>query len=122
MTKCSRCGGKLRRVHRTLLERFLYLAIYECPDCDIETFVPRPYQHHFGPHSRCPHCGTLRLIRLKQRDRIDRMHGGFLNALERIAGGKLVHCRFCRLQFYDRRPLATEAPTAGEQEMDSVEQ
>jgi hypothetical protein len=105
-----------------LLERFLYLAIYECPDCDIETFVPRPYQHHFGPHSRCPHCGTLRLIRLKQRDRIDRMHGGFLNALERIAGGKLVHCRFCRLQFYDRRPLATEAPTAGEQEMDSVEQ
>ena len=121
MTKCSRCGGKLRRVHRTLLERFLYLAIYECPDCDTETFIPRPFQHHFGPHCRCPHCGTLRLIRLKQRDHIDRMHGGFLNALERIAGGKLMHCRFCRLQFYDRRPLASEAPTAEAQEMDPAE-
>jgi hypothetical protein len=122
MTKCSQCGGKLRRVHRTLLERFQYLAIYECLECDLDTFVPRPYQHHLGPYSRCPHCGTLRLSRLKQRDRIDRMHRGFLNVLERLAGGKLIHCRFCRLQFYDRRPLAAEAPTPGEQEMGPAEQ
>jgi hypothetical protein len=32
-----------------------------------------------------------------------------LNLLERIAGrGKLFHCRWCRLQFYDRRPLSSE--------------
>jgi len=99
----------MRRVHRTFLEHFQYLGIYECKECGKENSVPRPFQHHLGPHSRCPRCGTLRLSRLKEPDRIDRMHGGFLNLLERLAGGgKLIHCRFCRLQFYDRRPLASE--------------
>jgi hypothetical protein len=56
-------------------------------------------------------CGSYRVTRLKTPDRIDRFHTGFLNFLERIAGkGKLVHCRWCRIQFYDRRPLATEIP------------
>jgi hypothetical protein len=36
------------------------------------------------------------------------MHGGFLNFLERMASGRLHHCRYCRLQFWDRRPLASE--------------
>jgi hypothetical protein len=37
------------------------------------------------------------------------MHGGFLNFLERVASkGRLFHCRWCRLQFYDRRGLATQ--------------
>jgi hypothetical protein len=34
------------------------------------------------------------------------MEPGILNLLERIAGGVLYHCCFCRLQFYDRRELA----------------
>jgi len=117
MIKCSQCGGKLRRVHRTFLERFLYMAIYECRECDSEQYVERPYTHHFGPHCRCPHCGTYRVSRLKERDRIDKMQGGFLNLLERLAsGGKLVHCRFCRVQFFDRRILASEATQAEVQE------
>jgi hypothetical protein len=52
------------------------------------------------------------------------MHGGFLNLLERlISKGRLFHCRWCRLQFYDRRGLATQvearppaAPVAPEPE------
>jgi hypothetical protein len=37
------------------------------------------------------------------------MHGGFLNLVERVMGkGKLFHCRWCRLQYYDRRSLASE--------------
>jgi hypothetical protein len=33
--------------------------------------------------------------------------------VERVAGkGKLFHCRWCRLQFYDRRILATELAKA----------
>ena len=51
------------------------------------------------------------MVRLKQRDKIDRMQGGFLNLLERVAGkGRLFHCRWCRLQFFDRRPLAANVP------------
>jgi DNA-directed RNA polymerase subunit RPC12/RpoP len=112
MMKCGHCGGKLRRVHRTLLERFRYLAIYECLECDTEQCVPRPYQYHFGPQARCPRCGTYRLSRLKGRDRIDAMRGGPVNFLKRLGRGKLTHCRYCRLQFYDRRPLMS-APEGG---------
>jgi hypothetical protein len=56
-------------------------------------------------------CGSFRVTKLKTPDRIDRFHGGFLNIVERILSkGKLVHCRWCRIQFYDRRPLANELP------------
>jgi DNA-directed RNA polymerase subunit RPC12/RpoP len=105
--KCGQCGGKLRRVHRTFWERFSYMAIYECRKCEREEFAPRRYRYHLGQNTRCPVCGSFRVVKLKHPDRIDRMHTGFLNFLERISGkGKLFHCRWCRLQFYDRRELA----------------
>ncbi len=89
------------------------MAIYECRKCEREEFAPRRYRYHFGPFCRCPACGSHRVVRLKQPDKIDRMHGGFLNLLERIAGkGRLFHCRWCRLQFFDRRPLATKIQAA----------
>jgi hypothetical protein len=70
-----------------------------------------------GPASRCPVCGSYRISRLKSPDRIDRFHGGFLNLLERVAGkGRLFHCRWCRLQFYDRRPLSNEITSGAQQE------
>jgi DNA-directed RNA polymerase subunit RPC12/RpoP len=108
MIKCEKCGGRLRRVHRTFFERFSYMAIYECRDCDREHFYPRRYTYHFGPYCRCPHCGAFRVTRLKAPDRIDPVYTGFLNYLERLVGGRLHHCRFCRVQFYDRRMLASE--------------
>jgi hypothetical protein len=62
-------------------------------------------------------CGTYRVVRLKQPDKIDRHHGGFLNLLERVLGhGRMFHCRWCRLQFFDRRELSWESrgsPRAG---------
>ena len=62
-----------------------------------------------GPACRCPICGSYRVSKLRSPDRIDRFHRGFLNLVERFAGsGQLYHCRWCRLQFYDRRPLAAE--------------
>jgi DNA-directed RNA polymerase subunit RPC12/RpoP len=110
MHKCSQCGGTLRRVHRRFFERFGYLAIYACKECQNEEFVPRRYKYHFGPHARCPNCGTLRIVKLKEPDKIDPMHVGFLNFLERMFGGRLFHCRYCRCQFYDRRRTAAETP------------
>lgn len=106
--KCPRCGERLHRIHRTFFERFRYLAIYECRSCDREEYFPREWAMHLGEAARCCKCGTFRLTRLKEPDRIDRMHKGFLNFLERISGGRLYHCRFCRLQFWDRRPLRSE--------------
>jgi len=93
----------MRRVHRTLLERLSYLAIYQCKECQAEDNMPRRYRLHLGKQPRCPKCGTFRISRLKEPDHIDPYHTGFLNLLERMAGGRLFHCRFCRIQFWDRR-------------------
>jgi len=110
--KCKHCGGRVRRVHRTFFERFSYMAIYACRDCDSEKLYPRPYMYHFGPLCRCPRCGTFRVTRLKAPDKIDRLNPGFLNYLERLVGGTLYHCRYCRVQFYDRRMLTEEKTAA----------
>ena len=50
------------------------------------------------------------------------MHTGMLNTLERMVGGKLFHCRYCRLQFWDRRRLQSEvlADAAAAKEEESV--
>jgi DNA-directed RNA polymerase subunit RPC12/RpoP len=103
MHKCAHCGGRLRRVHRTFLEKVGYMAIYRCGSCHNEQVVLRRWRYHLGPQARCPQCGTLRLTKLKRADPIDPMYTGFLGFLERLMHGKLYHCRYCRIQFYDRR-------------------
>jgi hypothetical protein len=108
MPNCSQCGAKAFRIHRTFSERFAYLAIYECRQCHEISAIPRRYRYRFGPHCRCPRCGTLRVTRLKKLDKIDPMLKSLLNLMQRLLGGTLYHCRYCRLQFYDRRRLATE--------------
>jgi hypothetical protein len=88
------------------MDRLAYLAIYECKDCHNEEAISRHFRYQFGPECRCPKCGTYRLSKLKVIDKIDKMVGGMVNLFNRLAGGKLYHCCLCRLQFYDRRPLA----------------
>jgi transcription elongation factor Elf1 len=110
MKVCTQCGGHLHRIHRTFTERFSYLAIYECRDCKDISSIPRHYRYHLGQFPRCPRCGTLRIVKLKERDHIDRFETGLLNLLERICRGGLYHCKFCRLQFYDRRKKLAEKP------------
>ncbi len=105
---CKQCGARVHRIHRTFSERFAYLAIYECRGCHDISASPRRYRYQLGPHCRCPKCGSLRISRLKQRDKIDPMIGGPFNLVRRLMGGTLYHCRYCRLQFYDRRKLARE--------------
>ena len=94
MRTCTRCGGRLKRIHRTFAERIAYLAIYECKQCHTEDNMPRAHYLHRGKAARCPKCGTYRIVRLKEPDQIDPMHTGLLNLLERMAGGRLHHCRY----------------------------
>jgi hypothetical protein len=124
--KCGYCGGsRLKRVHRTFVERFSFLAIYECRDCENEEFIPRRYTFHFGENVRCPRCGTMRVTKLRAPDKIDKMVTGFWNTFEKITGGnKLYHCCFCRVQFYDRRKLAPRVnlqPIAAEGRAEAAE-
>ena len=110
MPKCARCGGQARRIHRTFRERLRYLAVYECRDCYALTTSPHRWALHTGPACRCPRCGTYRVTRLKSPDKIDGTQTGLLNLFERLAGGDRYHCRYCRVQFFDRRPLRSEVP------------
>jgi hypothetical protein len=116
MRKCTQCGGRLRRIHRSFVEHFRYMALHECRDCKAVIESPRRWALHTGPACRCPLCGTYRVTRLKTPDRIDRFQHGLLNLLERMASGKLYHCRFCRVQFFDRRPLITDLGPPGSED------
>jgi rubrerythrin len=93
------------------MERLSYMGIFECPQCKETMRVPRRYTYRRGPEARCPLCGTYRLRLLAERDHIDRMYTGIMNVLQRITGGRIYHCRYCRVQFYDRRRLAPESVT-----------
>lgn len=104
MQGCRKCGGELKRVRRSYLQRLGCAAIFACPDCQYHETVPR-FSYRLGDVCRCPRCGTTRLSRLRERDYIDKMDWGLWNLAARLCGGKLYHCWFCRLQFYDRRPL-----------------
>jgi len=104
MRQCTHCGGRLKRTHRSCLQRLGYVALYTCPDCHHVEFIPR-FGYRLGHECRCPRCGTSRLTKLRERDHIDRMQSGLWNLAAWICGGRLYHCCFCRLQFYDRRPL-----------------
>ena len=110
--RCSNCGGAVRRIHRTFLQRFQYLAIFQCADCRQPKYQPRPNFYNFGPFARCPRCGTFRVSRLRERDRIDGFHRSAVGMVRSLLGAPLCHCRFCRVQFYDRRALQRDEPKA----------
>jgi len=112
MVKCTQCGGRMRRVHRTLLERLRYSSIYYCKRCDSEEYVPRIFQYRLGEFARCPECGTIRLTKLKEPDKIDPIHWGWYHIKARLSGGQLFHCRYCRIQFHDKRSRAPESAIA----------
>jgi len=99
----------LQRVHRTLGEKFLYEAMYECLQCHLRKPEPRWYALYLGDYPRCPRCGTYRLTKLATRDKIDPMNTGMVNFMQYLWRGDLYHCRYCRVQFYDiRKPVAPE--------------
>jgi hypothetical protein len=110
MPHCRTCGGRLRRIHRTLAERFFYMGVFECPQCKAVDRVARRYTYYLSKEARCPLCGTYKLRELKERDHIDRMHRNPVNLAQQLFGAHLYHCRYCRVQFYDRRPQRVERP------------
>jgi len=91
------------------------MAIYQCKRCQEVQLVSRPWRYHLGPVARCPHCGTRRLNKLKGLDPIDPMNHGVLNLVEWLMHGRIYNCCFCRIQFYDRRPMTVaEEPAAAD--------
>ncbi len=63
-----------------------------------------------SPTPACPECGTTRLKKLSKPDRIDRVSTVPWSKIQRFLGGRLYHCLFCRLQFYDCRRQGVGEP------------
>ena len=108
MPHCKTCGERLKRIHRSFAERFFYMGVLEFPQCNEVRRIARRYTYYFADQARCPLCGTFRLRMLTQKDHIDRMLKSPVNAWHKMMGGRLYHCRYCRVQFYDKRSLAEE--------------
>ncbi|HZT31134.1 MAG TPA: hypothetical protein VFA33_14695 [Bryobacteraceae bacterium] len=110
MPNCANCGERMQRVHRSFREKFLFLALYECGQCQSRRPEPRRTTFYLGEYPRCPRCGTYRLRQMPVRDQIDPMRRGLFNRLQGWLGGTLYHCRYCRVQFYDlRKTILPEA-------------
>ena len=93
----------MRRVHRTLQQRFVYMALFECPKCHAAKQVGRPFTHYMGRLPRCPRCGTFRVRKIAKRDPVDPFYRNLVYYLHRWMAARIYHCMFCRRQFYDWR-------------------
>jgi hypothetical protein len=92
-------------VHRTLAEKLSNSSVFECRQCGERQSSGSWLLIDHSEHASCPSCGSYR-VNLRQRpDKIDQMYSSPSNFMKRLLGGALFKCRYCRLQFYDQRPL-----------------
>lgn len=60
---------------------------------------------------QCPRCHTLKVSRRIAPDKIDPVIKTFSSVIQGLLGGRLYHCNYCRIQFYDLRHSMKNAPT-----------
>ena len=103
MRKCNFCNDALARTHRRLWEKPIYSVVFKCRACDSRVGAKRNLFQYFGGHAKCPRCGTEEIKQRSKPDRIDRLVKTPISVFQSLTGGKLYHCLFCRIQFYDLR-------------------
>ncbi len=113
MPRCAKCGGGLLRARRNIIEKLIYSTVYRCKTCDLRTGITRAYTLYFSPVCHCPNCGNERVRTRSKPDKIDKLLKTPMSLVQRMLGGTLYHCLYCRIQFYDVRKLSSvEANTA----------
>ncbi len=107
---CANCGSaKVHRKKRHYFEKMFYVEVYQCVDCGHWSKVPGKLSAFFSFAASCPSCGNPHLATLRKRDHIDLMYHNPLSWCQRLLGAPLLHCAYCRLQFYDYRKRLTES-------------
>lgn len=61
-----------------------------------------------NPHVTCHSCGTANLTVRVTIDPIDSKYHSLMNFIYQMTGSPIYRCAFCRLQFYDPRPLLAQ--------------
>ena len=113
MLACWHCGGELRHVHRRLHEKWFCTAVYTCAECKLRIRCLRRWPTSdicfvFSKNTSCIRCGTSEVERLSKKDHIDPVSRHFFSLLFRVLGAPVNECHFCRLQYYDFRPIRSK--------------
>jgi len=111
--QCQKCGAVMSRSHRRGIERLIFAQAFRCSSCNARkglSFIDAG----FGESVSCPRCGNGVPDRRSKPDKVDSMRHSPINLIHWMLGGRLYHCVFCRLQFYDIRALKSSAPNANE--------
>ena len=103
MVVCAKCERRMVRQHRKWYQRLGYKQIFQCLECNDKALVPREFISKPSAYVRCPLCHTLKVSRRISRDKIDGMIRTFSSIVQCLLGGRLYHCLYCRIQFYDLR-------------------
>ncbi len=121
MAVCDKCGGRMTRRHRKWYQRFMYKQVLQCRKCGIDSQVPREFTLKPTAIVQCPRCHTQKVSRRIAPDKIDPVIKSFSSVVQGLLGGRLYHCNFCRIQFYDLRHTKRASPSRNEpQEQSSV--
>ena len=107
--QCPKCSGVLVRSHRRGIEKLIFSQAYRCKGCNHRKCESYLMTGLFDKYACCPRCGNPVPDRRSRRDKVDSMLHTPLRMLHWMLGGKLYHCVFCRLQFYDIRPIKSAA-------------
>jgi DNA-directed RNA polymerase subunit RPC12/RpoP len=105
---CRFCGSRLARVERTLSEKFSKTYVYDCTECG-ERQSTGTWFNKSSANASCPSCGSFRVSRRRSPDPIDPIYTTLFSFWKRWFGASLFRCRYCRIQFYDFRPLRETA-------------
>jgi len=103
MAVCAKCGGRMTRRHRRWYQRFVYKQVLQCRKCGVEAQTPREFTLKPTATVQCPRCHTLKVTRRIAPDKIDPVIKSFSSVVQGLLGGRLYHCNYCRIQFYDLR-------------------
>jgi DNA-directed RNA polymerase subunit RPC12/RpoP len=98
------------RCHRRWYQKLFYVHLYRCRECGIETPMRREFSLKPSAYVQCPRCHTHKVTRRIAPDKIDRVIHTFSSVMQGMLGGRLYHCVYCRIQFYDLRHSVKNAP------------
>jgi len=114
MALCEKCGGRLTRRHRKWYQRFVYKQVLQCRKCGIESQTPREFTLKPTAIVQCPRCHTNKVSRRIAPDKIDPVIKSFGSMIQGLLGGRLYHCNYCRIQFYDLRHSMKATPAGND--------
>jgi len=110
MPHCGDCGAYSSRVHRTALEKLLYSNVFRCERCGKRT--RRPHRllglnlaFYYSTHTRCIRCASFDVRRSAKLDLVDLVSKHPASLLQRLLFAPINRCFYCRLQYFDWRPL-----------------